>query len=236
MHNIVIVNNDEDFDLKSLSSTGFEINHVKSVKAAIIYQIEFPEIDAIIYDSNSIDHRDIVNNLEKSQLLNPMVLQFVVGNIELTTRLENNSKIVVIDNIPDIFSHIKSNSINRRQDNRATWPIRVSYHNSDEPNLIKSGMILSISVGGCFIKTDYLELGKKGDLFVLNVNFEDFNFLVEGEVVRVQRIANMSSPQGFSIKFHTPTPQTKGYIEEIINNKILSTIFSDFNHLEGSTI
>lgn len=234
MHNIVFVSNIDNLDLPDSFISGFNINHVRSVKAAIIYQIEFPEIDAIIYDSNSLDHRELILNLDKSLLLNPMVLQIITGEISLTNNLEQNSNIIQSDDYTEISKLIRNHNINRRKDNRATWPIQVNYHKKDEPEDSKWGMILSISVGGCFIRTEHLELGKKGDIFVMNIHFEDFNFLVEGEVIRVQRIADMSSPQGFSIKFHSPTLQTKGFIEDIINNKILSTIFSDFNHLEGS--
>lgn len=235
MHNVVVVKNSDYLDLPELFNKEFKINHVKSVKAAIMYQIEFPDIDVIIYDSTTIEHRELISNLEKCLLLNPLILQIINGEISLTAKLENNENIIISSNFKEIGSLIKAHKLNRRHDNRATWPIKVNYHKKNEDIESRWGMILSISVGGCFIKTDYLELGKKGDQFIMNIHFEDFNFLVEGEVVRVQRIANLSSPQGFSIKFHSPSPQTKGFIEEIINNKILSTIFSDFTHLEGSS-
>ncbi len=234
MHNVVFVSNSEQFDYTTDLKSQFEINHVRSAKAAIIYQIEFPEIDAIIYDSENLDHRELFSNLEKSMMINPLVLQFILGDISLPIKFENNSKIKSISNFDKISKDINSHAVNRRHSNRADWPIQVNYHKKGFRDKSKWGLILSISVGGCFIKTEQLELGKIGDFFTMNIHFNDFNFLVEGEVVRIHRIADMNSPQGFSIKFTDPTPQTKGFIEEIINDKILATIFLDFNHLEGS--
>lgn len=234
MHNIVIVSNKEQLDLLNESRSQLEIHYVKSVKAAIIYQIECPEIDAIVYDADTIDHRELLTNLEKSLMINPLILQFLIGDISLPLKVETNKSIILINNINEVVKVISQHKINRRQSNRAKWPIQVKYHKKEDSENGKWGMILSISVGGCFIKTEHLELGKKGDIFTLNIHFKDFNFLVEGEIVRIQRIADINSPQGFSIKFISPTPQTKEFIQEIINNKILSTIFSDFNHLEGS--
>lgn len=230
MHNIIFISDREHKYIEILKKS-FKINYVRSIKAAIIYQIEFPAIDGIIYDSDTLDHREILDCLEKINLLNPMVLQIVLGELEV----DKQSDTVVKDsNINSIIKRVSNHALNRRESNRATWPIRALYHNPHSFDKKFEGVVLSISIGGCFLKTEHLDLGKPGDIVDMEILFDDFNFLVEGEIIRSQRIADISSPQGFSIKFLNPSPQTKAYIEQIINNRILSMIFSDFSHLDGS--
>lgn len=230
MHNIILISDREHQFLNPLKKE-FSVNYIRSIKAAIIYQIEFPAIDGIIYDSDSLDHREILDSIEKIKLLNPLVLQVVLGDLQLENE---NHQLVKDDNLDSIIRRISNHSKNRRESNRATWPIRAVYHNSNSFDKKYTGVVLSISIGGCFLKTEHLDLGKPGDKVDMEILFDEFNFLVEGEIVRTQRIADLTSPQGFSIRFLEPSPQTKKYIEQIINNRILSMIFDDFSHLDGS--
>lgn len=233
MHNIIFTTKSSHEYIKKLEEV-FEVNTVKSIKAAIIYQIEFPAIDAIIYDSDTMEHREILDSIEKINLLNPMILQLVIGSMELDNKSETMAE--VLNDANKIIRRIESHGKNRRKSNRASWPINAKYHNHGKFDQRFKGVVLSISTSGCYIKTGHLDLGSPGDKIDIEIFFEDFNFLVEGEIVRIQRIANLNSPQGFSVKFIDPTPQTKSFIDQIINNRILSMIFSDFNHLEGSLI
>ncbi|OQY40838.1 MAG: hypothetical protein B6229_00740 [Spirochaetaceae bacterium 4572_7] len=233
MLNVVFVSGGDIFESTPFLERLINFHRVFNIKEALIYQIENPSINGIIYDSKTLENRDIQSSLKKSNTLNPMILQFVLGDIELTGKLKANDSIFIIKNINDIHNVFTKHNSNRRESNRAYWPIQVNYHKNDKSRG-NWGLILSISVGGCFIKTEHFELGVVGDMFIMDIHFNDFNFLVEGEVVRVQRIANMNSPQGFSIKFISPSVQTKDFIEEIINDKIISTLFMGFAHLEGS--
>jgi Tfp pilus assembly protein PilZ len=103
----------------------------------------------------------------------------------------------------------------------------IFYH-EDNPAVSESGVVLSLSAGGAFVKTTNLSL-LDNEAVIIEIQFMDFKFLVEAKVVRINKELSQELPVGFAVEFTKISEATKRYIARLIKDRILSTLLLDMD-------
>jgi len=187
-------------------------------KDAYLYQLDNVQVDSYILDM-SLKGKEIEEIGSRIHYLNALVHIYILRERLISAPDSPVDNLSVLDNPGDITKAIKEIPEDQRSFNRAYWPIHSEYWFSDSPRLRYQGIVLSISAGGCFIRTDHSQPERS---IMMYIHFREFRFLVEGEVLRT-RTPQEGAP-GLAIKFKNISPQTDKFIEEIINEKILTRL------------
>lgn len=227
MEKIVYFSDDGKYylDIRTLRDK-YEIHKTSRIKDAVIYLIDNPDTELFLCDlavSDEENHRvlTLIANL------NP-VMPFIGVRTIKTNRSEfdyklYNENFALIDSPDKIDDVLARERKNRRRFNRTVWPLSAIFYRVDNPNASESGVVLSLSVGGAYIKTTNLSLAKDEEL-IIEIQFMDFKFLVEGRVVRINKDLSGDLPVGFAVEFIKVSEATKHYIARLIDDRILSTL------------
>jgi Tfp pilus assembly protein PilZ len=140
-----------------------------------------------------------------------------MGNITFVR--EDDEIADAVKNIPEVH----------RDANRVEWPVKIIFRNPKDAAKQYNANVLSLSSGGCFIRTD-VKL-TEGEPLVMTIQFKEFDFFTEGVVVR-RIVSGGFQPEGLAIKFERTSPQTKSCIQNIINEKLLSELMQKLNPKE----
>ncbi len=190
-----------------------QYEYFASPEQAYLYQLENPDdVDSYLIgpDTDSESLKKIIRHIV---FLNEIIPIFIFGKAVRTG--ENGTSpgnIKYCDTAADILSGLKSISASRRKYTRVQWPVSVVFHSKNTPAESSRGKIVSISPGGCLIRTE--EKAGPASPLVMNITFRNFDFLVEGTVVR-------HDSKGYAVQFENITLNTQNVIKNIINEKIL---------------
>jgi Tfp pilus assembly protein PilZ len=195
-----------------------------------LYHIEHPEVDSYIISAKGYDNVSLMNLVDHIRYLNSIVAIIITQNSgidesffsalgNLSFARKDEEILAAIKDIPEVH----------RDANRVEWPVKIIFRTRKDPSVQYPANVLSLSSGGCFIRTD-VKLGENEPL-VMTIQFKEFDFFTEGLVVR--RIASGGfQPEGLAVKFEHTSPQTKTCIQNIINEKLLSELMQKLNPKE----
>ena len=113
-----------------------------------------------------------------------------------------------------------------RNTNRVEWPVKVVFRGQETEGKRFLGNILSISSGGCFIRTS--ESMGQNTLLTMTIKFQEFDLFTEGKIVRHSG-GSTYQPEGLAVQFLRTSPQTKICIQRIIDEKILGELMQKLN-------
>jgi len=198
-----------------------------SEKTAYLRHLGNPDVDSYMLDSSLGDEADLASIIERIHYLNALVSVLVsVEEEEMFQRLEKLPSVRVLSDPQNILKYFKDLPANRRKHHRVQWPVEVRYKRADKGRQKKKGDLLSISSGGCFVRTD--ESFEKEELLDLFIFFKDFNFQARGRVVRVQDEC-AAQQRGIALEFQDVSLLSRRYIQAIIDERILSSIMKQIS-------
>lgn len=207
----------------------YGIFKTSQAKDALIYLIDNPETCVFIYDlvpSDEDNHRMLTTLYNLNSLMPFIGVQTIRSNrTEFDYKLYNEN-FILLDNPKKIAEVLSREQKNRRRFNRTVWPLSAIFYHEDNPAVSESGVVLSLSAGGAFIKTTNLSL-LDNETVIIEIQFMDFKFLVEAKVVRINKELSKDLPVGFAVEFIKISEATKRYIARLIKDRILSTLLMD---------
>lgn len=193
-----------------------------SEEKAYLHHLEHSDVDSYLLDTSLGNEKTLAAVIDRIQYLNSMVhvILFVKEDWDYPS-LSKRSGVLVLSDPQKIQDCLKELPLNKRKYNRIEWPVEVRFRSMEKHRSKGSGNLLSISSGGCFVRTDLEFL--KGDILELIILFKDFNFQAQGEIVRVQNTGD-TEHRGLALQFQDVSPQTCQCIQAIIDEKILNSI------------
>lgn len=199
-----------------------EFHYVDNQKDAYLYHIEEAGIDSYIINCEEHSIVDIKSMIRHIHYLNAIITIILYkAEYGVFEPLLTSGNISMAADKKEIGEILKGISGKSRSSNRIQWPLRAEYwQGSSEKATRHKTMVTSISSGGCFLKTE-VEIKDVGEHLSLLFHFRNFDFYADGIVVRTGR--------GMALEFKEVSPQTERYIQEIIDEKILSEIMSMIN-------
>lgn len=228
MEKILYFNSDDNsnLDLTKLQNK-YDLQIKKNIKDTFIYLINNPLVVAFATDLN--DDKELTKKLlENIYHLNNM-LSYIIVNTNNTPVDEKelkryNDNAIVVNTADEIVNIVDSTSTNRREFNRIVWPLSTIFYEPSMQSSYETGLVLSISAGGAFVKVSSLELIEKirNKNIMMEIVFEYFKFLVEASVLRVNSDVTSDISYGFAVKFVDVSEATHKCINTIVNNRILS--------------
>lgn len=204
-----------------------------SEKSAYLHHLENPDVDSYLLDFSLGDEAILASIIERIHYLNALVNVLISVKKEgMYRRLEKLPSVRVLSDPQHILDHFKDLPVNKRKYNRVYWPVEVRFKTVEKPRQRGKGNLLSISSGGCFVRTD--EIFEKEALLELYIFFKDFNFQTQGKVVRLQS-GGAPDQQGIALEFQGVSLQTSRCIQSIIDERILNSIMKKMSvgKLEG---
>lgn len=211
----------EDHSLNEISKNR-ELFYTDSQKEAYLYHIEQAGIDSYIINCEDRSIVDIKAMIRHIHYLNAIITIILFkADYGVFQPLLSSGNIFIADDRKDIEAHLNEVSRKGRSSNRIQWPLRAEYWigNGSDNNREKA-MVTSISSGGCFLKTDS-DTKNVGEHLSLLFHFRNFDFYADAIIVR--------TGEGMALEFKEVSPQTERYIQEIIDEKILSEIMQMIN-------
>ncbi len=202
-----------------------------SESTAHLYHIENPEVDSYIIYSDRFSLNTIHTLIEHVHYLNSIITIVLChsGNLERSD-FKTEKNLVLIENEDELPSILNDIPDIQRNSNRTEWPVKVKYWKTSTPAEKHKANVLSISSGGCFIRTS--EPTSMNESLLMLISFKEFDFYTEGTVVRTNR-SGMFQPDGIAVQFRNTSPQTKHCIQQIIDERILSDLMSKLNPDSG---
>lgn len=202
-----------------------EIFYASDQKEAYLFHIENSEVDSYILNCEGMNIVDVKSIIRHIQYLNA-IINIILYKAEygVFESILKNGNIHIADSGDEIINHLNDVSRAGRSSNRIQWPLRVEFWDgSADGKDREQAIVTSLSSGGCFLKTANSENRSKGDHLSLLFHFRDFDFLAEARIVRM-KVQSDGTPEGIALEFIEVSPQTERYIQEIIDEKILSEI------------
>lgn len=201
------------------------IFYAKDQKEAYLYHIEQADVDSYILNCSHmtiVEAKAIVRHIHYLNAIMTIVLY--KADYGIFESLLKNGNIHIAGNIEQVADLLVEAESKGRSSNRVQWPLKAEYwKGSTEGEERDLAMVTSISSSGCFLKTEKKQSAQKGDHMSLLFHFRDFDFLADGNVVRLVPEAS-GATAGMALEFREVSPQTERYIQEIIDEKILSEI------------
>ncbi len=195
-----------------------------------LFHIEHPELDSYIISAEGYSQASLRNLVDHIRYLNSIVTIIVTQGGKIDQKAYSPlGNIRFVQDDEEIFKAVKDIPEVHRDANRVVWPVRITFRTRNEGTIQYQANVLSLSSGGCFIRTD-VKIAEEEPL-VMTIQFKDFDFFTEGMVVR--RISRGGfQPEGLAVKFERTSPQTKTCIQNIINEKLLSELMQKLNPKE----
>jgi hypothetical protein len=217
------------------------IHTTPSLKEALIYLIDNPEVSMFVCDMDAENRicRKMIENLKHLNPILPiMLLNPGRSKISETELRQFNNNISIVNTLEQVKENIDNAMMNRRQFNRIIWPLSANFYTEKDIKYVETGLVLSLSAGGAFVKTTHFDIAKENlnRKIILEIKFEDFKFLVESIVLRVNEHSTGEMPAGFAAKFINISTATHSYIKRIVNDKILSSLMKVLNLLEEESV
>jgi len=194
-------------------------------KEAYLHHIEHSDVDSYIINCTSLSIVDLKAIIRHIQYLNAIIsIILYKGDYGIFQSLLKEGHIYLASNPKEAASHLRETDKKSRTSNRIQWPLHAEYWPiSDRESKREPVMVTSISSGGCFLKCDDLDERKSGEGLSVLFHFRNFDFYADGSIVRINRDSDKSA-KGLAVAFRQVSPQTEKYIQEIIDEKILSEI------------
>lgn len=195
-----------------------------SLKEVYMYHIDHVDVDSYIIDPKGLTLGQVQSMVEHVRYLNAIItIMIYKPEFDLPSALLNKKYIKIVTNDRDIPKNFKEISTVNRDSNRVQWPLHVEYWKQDnKEETRKKAKVLSLSSSGCFIQTDPRPSMNAGDQLAMTFNFNNFDFYSKGSLVRISN--QPEEKQGIAVEFKEVSVQTRKYIREIIDEKILAQI------------
>ena len=199
----------------------------KSEPEAHLFHIEHPEVDSYLIYSHNMSLSFIKSLVEHVHYLNSIITIIIIhdGNVQRSD-FENKERLVFTKDAEDVYSMLATLPTNQRNSNRIEWPVKVKFWPENDDKNKTIGNVLSISSGGCFIRTNK-QFDQSSHLIML-IRFKEFDFFTEGKVVRIAR-GDDYKPEGLAVQFLSTSPQTQKCIQSIINERLLNELMEKLN-------
>ena len=181
---------------------------------AYFFQLDHPgDIDSYILDYNEFPENQLLKIIRHIRFLNEMVqIVIITGNGFDIDREQFGDNVKICTSGQEISEELKTITGEARQYSRVKWPVAVVFRESGKPEEKNEGIVISISSGGCLIMSETVP--GDGARLMMTIIFKNFDFLVEGVVVR-------RNGRNFAVKLENISSQTQSLIQEIVNEKIL---------------
>lgn len=232
MEKFVYYSPDGEFLIKSkLDVNQYTVYFGSKLNDVLIYMINNPDTMLFLYDLNSDNevNKKVMEGIYQLNALLPFI--GVATENELVDEDRNiafNRNYQTIRPLDDFNETLQSVQKNRRQYNRTEWPLSATFYLERDPKHSESGIVLSLSAGGAYVKTT--NLGLVGDSkLLMEIKFKDFKFFVEAYPIRVNRETIQGTSPGFAVEFANVSHATQKYIKSIINDRILSGLLDALN-------
>lgn len=202
-----------------------EIYNAADQKEAYLYHIEHSDVDSYIINCSSLTIVDVKAIIRHIQYLNAIITIILYkADFGVFEPLLQGGTVFIASNMEEAASHLRATDKKVRSTNRIQWPLHGEYWESSPSDRKKERvMVTSISSGGCFLRSEKLEGLQAGDGISILFHFRNFDFLAEGSIVRINK-GDGAASGGMAVSFKKVSPQTERYIQEIIDEKILSEI------------
>ncbi|NPV00166.1 MAG: hypothetical protein HPY53_02175 [Brevinematales bacterium] len=212
---------------------GYQIFRARNLRDALIFLINNPEVGAIIYtvaSSSLIDKKTMEVFFHLNPLFPVIIAQKETGKYDQNQLLEWNKNIILLGNIDELDNVLQSTQKNRRKYNRVDWPLFATFYKNINSSTTETGKILSLSAGGSYIQTTNFDMVDLNQPVYMEIHFRDFKFFVESTVVRINRtLSSESLPPGFAVRFDNVSIATQTYINHIINDHLMMTLFKELD-------
>ncbi len=203
----------------------YKLQIVHSLRECAVYLVDHPGVSLFIYPA-SFSKESNESILEVLSRLNEAMPVLVIGYNFMkqfsifAEEYKNVTLVSDLDRLPDL---IEKTVKNRRTANRVNWPLSAKFFKADDLDREDSGLVCSLSSTGAFICTTDFDLLNSDTIFI-KIRFEDFSFLVEGNIIRVSsrlgEFGNMGL--GFAVQFVNVSKPVQSYISRLINDRLLS--------------
>lgn len=212
-HNIV-----ERFEIKR------DFYKTLKLSEAFSYHLNNLEIDSYIIDYNSYTLNQVLSLSEHIHDLNSLI-SILIYNPDTPGKeaLSSLSYLFILEKMGDPEAFFNAINKNNRIFNRVEWPLSIEFHRSMDSVIKYQGIVLTLSVGGCYIKLKDSIKDLKSDDIIMTFNFKGFKFLSEGIIKRVEKYEDM----GIAVEFQRVSPQTSVFLKQIIDEKILLKIMDN---------
>lgn len=198
--------------------------YTENLREAFQYHLDNLEIDSYILDSSSFTLDKLIRLTEQIQFLNSLISVLIYKpDSESLLETDKEANIHILNNDEEFELFFNTIEKNSRSFNRVQWPLQVIFHEEGNRSRKFYGIVLSLSVGGCFIKLDEQVDKFEERNLILTFYFKDFNFLVEGRLNRKEILEN-GQISALALEFVKISPMTTSYLKEIIDNEILSEL------------
>lgn len=213
----------------------YEVLHCQTLKEMLIKLLDHPDVSIVIIDTepNTMALRQFI---KKIHILNPIlpivIIKKKTGEEDEAAWQSEGQIITHIETTDGLLNIVAATMVNRRKFNRIEWPLKVKFFFASNLDESFPGQVFSFSIGGAYVQTEKADLVTGQKSLFMNVSFKDFNFLVEGVIIRVNKVNTPSLPKGFSVQFVNVSPATQGAINNIINDRIILELFSDVQEVD----
>ncbi|MBN2656239.1 MAG: PilZ domain-containing protein [Spirochaetales bacterium] len=202
-----------------------EIFNAKDQKEAYLYHIEHSDVDSYIINCTSLNIVDVKSIIRHIQYLNAIITIILYkAEYGVFEQLLRGGTVFIASDLDEAASHLRATDKKIRSTNRIQWPLHAEFWTpSTTEKKRERVMVTSISSRGCFLRTEDRQNRSEGDHLSILFHFRNFDFLAEGSIVRINR-GGENGTSGLAVSFKEVSPQTERYIQEIIDEKILSEI------------
>lgn len=203
----------------------YQIHFSANLRDSVLFMVDNPDVSHLVFHfkGQGTEYQNIVRIIQEINSLLPIILVPQQNYDQVKNDFLNQPNIIVLGQNMDLSKVLARTLPNRRRANRVTWPLRASFYNASNPDLMETGQIISLSILGAYIKTPNLDLLNQQNI-MMEIAFTDFKFLVEGVIKRINREMNQRMPLGFAVEFVHISPATSAYINSLINDKLLNAL------------
>ncbi|MBI9107022.1 MAG: PilZ domain-containing protein [Spirochaetales bacterium] len=214
MKTTIVLETDKKRLAGNLASPERRFEFFESEQSAYLFHLEQTEVDSYILEDTGNDVRSLIRNVRNIRFLNEMVSIILFGEGSIPDELhQDEHNITKCSTIEELVLMLEAIPENKRKYNRVRWPVSAWFNgtNSLEGQRDK-GMVTSISSGGCMIFSDRMPAA--GEALFITIIFNDFDFLVEGVILR-------QDTRGFAVQFREISSWTQTIIQRIVDERIL---------------
>lgn len=218
----------------------FEVIQTYTIERTIEAVVNRHNVEYFILRRGAFSKEDEAFLIQRVDNINPLVTKILL-NVSETWREQNKDiiekyhlEVLEPENEEEhllllVNTLLDENQHERRRFNRIQWPltasIKAGFHDEEEKK-----NVLSLSGGGAYIKSEEF-LPREGDKLLIEINFKDFKFLTDCEVVWLNdRAQRKDLPRGFAIRFVDPTPSSQKIIDSIIRDRLMKTMMFEYYH------
>lgn len=222
MNETIIFNPGSEKLVLQIPSSERLIYYTGKQKDAYLHHIEQINVDSYVINTTVMNIVQIKSMIRHIHYLNSIIsIILYKADFGVFEELMTQGNIHIAQTEDEIINLLNGITAVHRNSNRIQWPLKAGYRiDTNDTENEKNSDVLSISSGGCFLKTDTVPEINKGDRISIVFHFKDFDFYSDGTVVRISK-GDKDSTIGMALKFSEVSPQTEKCIQEIIDEKIL---------------